>query len=404
MSLNRREFLIAAASLPISRSLLDSQRAQSRLYYPSKTPIDPWLEIDLDSIAWNLKAIQKIVYPRPVMAIVKANGYGHGVVEISKFLERQNIKFLAVGKFEEACRVREAGVRVNILNLGPFSDQEANRLIRDRISQSVYTDSVKVLSESSVKLGKSAGVHINIDTGLGRVGVPYYKAVRFIKYVASLQGVKIEGVFTVLTEEKNFDRIQLQRFTDVCRKAEKMGISVGLKHAASSAGILSFPESYLDMVRPGITIYGHYPSMEEYRKKRVKLKPAMSLKTRVIYLKRLRKGDSVSYHRKFQPAKETLVATLPIGYSDGYPANIAGKGEAIIRGIRHPIVAITANHTVLDVGHHKDIRIGDEAVLIGRQKGNEIRTEEVAEWAGTSVYKIVIGMNPLLPRKYTTKK
>jgi len=158
------------------------------------------------------------------------------------------------------------------------------------------------------------------------------------------------------------------------------------------------------MVRPGITIYGHYPSDKEYQARKIDLKPAMTLKTRVMYVKILRPGDSVSYHRKFTAQKETQVATLPIGYSDGYPHQVADRGEVIIWGRRHPIIAaVTANHTTVNVTGANDVKIGDEAVLIGKQGDGQITAEEVADWAGTSVYKIVIGMNPLLPRIYFGK-
>jgi alanine racemase len=309
-----------------------------------------------------------------------------------------------VGKVQEALQLRESGVKTSILNFGPFSNQDVEQLVRLNISQSVYADNVTFLADAAHKLHQKAKVHIKIDTGLGRVGVPYYQALSFIEKVAAMSDIAIEGIFTTFTEDEDFDKIQLERFLQVCDAAKEQGINVGLRHAASSAALLSFPQAHLDMVRPGITIYGHYPSDKEYQARKIDLKPAMTLKTRVMYVKILRPGDSVSYHRKFTAQKETQVATLPIGYSDGYPHQVADRGEVIIWGRRHPIIAaVTANHTTVNVTGANDVKIGDEAVLIGKQGDGQITAEEVADWAGTSVYKIVIGMNPLLPRIYFGK-
>ena len=336
------------------------------------------------------------------MAVIKGNAYGHGLVEVGKFLEKINIDSIAVGKLQEAVELRNAGVKCPVLNLGPFAASEAELIIKNNISQSVYNDNVLALNTMAGKINKQANVHLNIDTGRGRVGVPYHAALPFIENVSKLDNVKIEGIFTSLTEDKDFDKTQLRRFLDVCEGAKSKGISVGIRHAASSAGILAFPEACLDMVRPGITIYGHYPSDEEYELKKVDLKPALSLKTRVAYIKTLRPGDSISYHQKFTAEKEETVVTASLGYSDGFPVNAPGKAHALIKGKKFPVFAdVTANHFYVNVTGEDDIKIGDEIVLFGQQEGNEIAADELAKAAETSVYKIVIRMNPLLPRVYT---
>ncbi|MBC8180510.1 alanine racemase [candidate division KSB1 bacterium] len=402
---NRRDFLkfSGAASLLTLPALVNCSKNEDS---PINTHniSDPWLEINLNNIAWNLSEIRQLVSPRPVMAVIKANAYGHGLVEVARFLEKQKVEFLAVGNIAEAVKVKESGVKTPVLNFGPFSSQDAEQLVRLNISQSVYTDGIERLSEAARKLNKTAKVHIKVDTGLGRVGVPYYKALLFIKKVADLPGISIEGIFTTFTEDEEFDKIQLQRFLKTCQASKEYGINVGLRHAVSSAGLLSFPAAFLDMVRPGITIYGHYPSDKEYLARKINLKPAMSLKAKVMYVKNLRPGDAVSYHRKFVAKKETRVATLPVGYSDGYPYQVAEKGEAIIQGKRWKIIAaVTANHTTLNVTGVNKIKIGDEAVLFGKQNSTEVTAENIANWVGTSVYKIVIGMNSLLKRFYIGK-
>ncbi|UCH95096.1 MAG: alanine racemase [Candidatus Aminicenantes bacterium] len=398
---NRREFLKQTGALPFCAAFCINSHGAAPKANVSPKCADPWLEINLDNMARNLLQIRKRVHPRPVMAVIKANAYGHGLVEVAKFLEKQHIPFLAVGKLKEAFELREKGIQTPVLNFGPISSGESKQIAARNISQSVYTDDIAALSEAAGKLKRKARVHIKVDTGLGRVGIPYYLALPYIKKVASLPNIVIEGIFTTLTEDEEFDKIQLQRFLHLCDLAKKSGINVGLRHAVSSAGILSFARAYLDMVRPGITLYGHYPSEKEYRERKIDLKPAMALKARVIQVKNLRPGDAVSYHRKFTAKNETPVVTLPVGYSDGYPYQIAGKAEAIIHGRRWPVIAaVTANHSTLNITGADKIKIGEEAVLIGRQGESEVTAEEIAGWANTSVYKIVIGMNPQLPKIY----
>jgi alanine racemase len=398
---NRREFLKQTGALPFCAAFCINSYGVEPTANVSLKCADPWLEINLDHMAWNLSQIRKRVHPRPIMGVIKANAYGHGLVEVGKFLEKQHIRFMAVGKLKEAIELIEKGIRTSILNFGPLSSGEAKQIAAHNISQSVYTDDIETLSEAAGKLKRKARVHNKVDTGLGRVGIPYYLALPYIKKVASLPNIIIEGIFTTLTEDEDFDKIQLLRFLHLCDSAKKGGIKVGLRHAVSSAGILSFAQAYLDMVRPGITLYGHYPSDKEHQERKIDLKPAMALKAQVIYVKNLRPGDAVSYHRKFTAKKESPVVTLPVGYSIGYPYQVAGKAEALIHGRRWPVIAaVTANHSTLNITGADQIKIGEEAVLIGRQGASEVTAEEIASWANTSVYKIVIDMNPQLPRVY----
>jgi len=400
---NRRKFLASASVLPFSSSLRADFTPEGKLSQNPKELFDPWLEIDLNNISWNVQQIQKRVNNRPIMVVIKANAYGHGLVAVGNYLERQGVHSLAVGKVQEALLLRENSVRVPILNFGPYSQYNAEEIVKNNISQSVFTNDINYLASAAEKYNKKAKVHIKIDTGLGRVGIPYTQALSFIENVAAKPQIKIEGIFTALTEDEKFDKIQLERFLKICAETKKQNIDVGLKHAASSAALFSFPPAFLDLVRPGISIYGQYPNTIEYIAKKIDLKPAMSLKTRISFIKTLQPGESVSYHRKFVAKKETTVATLPIGYSDGFPHQIAEKGEVIIKGRRWPMIAaITSNHTTLNITGSKNIQIGDESVLFGSQGDVSISAEEVAAWAGSSVYKILIGMNPLLPRIYSS--
>ena len=397
--ISRREFLHLTGAASASLTVASNASIFASPVAPARHPADPWLEIDLNNLAWNLAQIRARVNNRPVMAVIKANAYGHGLLDVGKFLERQNIAFLAVGKLEEALQLRAAGVKTPILNLGPFTQTESEEIVRQDISQSIYTNDFILLAEAGRKLKRDARVHVKIDTGLGRVGVPYDQASAFIEKLSSRRAIKIDGVFTAFTEDDAFDRMQLQRLREIGEAASAKRIALGLQHAASSAGVIAFPESHLDMVRPGIAIYGQYPSTKAYQERQIDLRPVMSLKTRVMYVKTLRPGESVSYHRAFTAQTATRVATIAIGYSDGYPYQAAGKAEVLIHGRRWPSIAlVTSNHMTIDVTGDEQVQIGDEVVLFGKQGESAISAEELAAWAGTSVYKILIWMNPQLPR------
>ena len=399
--LKRREFIKRSGVIPLGvAGITHIQMGKENRLPPDA--FDPWLEINLDHLTWNLEQIRKRVNPRPVMAVIKANGYGHGLLPVAHHLEKQKIAFMAVGKFAEALALREGGIKTPILNLGPLPENGIRQMISMRISQSVYSDQIESISAVAAVMAKRARIHIKIDTGLGRVGIPHGRAANYIKRAAVLRGIDIEGIFTTFTEDTAFDSVQLERFNNICRTAQNTGINIGLKHAASSAGILSFPQAFLDMVRPGITLFGHYPSTDEYQKRRIELRPSMTLKARVGYVKTLQPGESVSYHRAFTATRGTPVATLPLGYSDGYRVQPANKGMVLIQGKRVPLIAaVTANHVSLDLSRVGSISAGAEVVLLGRQGNEQISGEEYATWSDCSVYKALIGMNPLLPRLFT---
>lgn len=355
--------------------------------------VGPWLEINTENLAWNVSQVRKRAGNRPIMAVVKCNAYGHGTVGIAKVLEKQGIRRFAVVKVQEAAALRENGITGTILNLGPFSRREAEQIVRRDISQSVFSEAVDILAKAARKLNRQAKVHIKVDTGLSRVGVPYYQALPFIEKVALMPDVAIEGIFTALTEETDFDRLQVERLVQVCEEAKKKGISVGTRHAASSSAVARLSSSFLDMVRPGNCFYGFEPLPN------LDLKPVMSLKTRVILVKKVRPGDTIAYHRRRKVEKETLLAILPLGYSDGYPYQAVNKAKVLIQGRRWPlIVYMSANHAMVDITGSEGIKIGDKAVLFGTQEGNTISLVEVAEWANSSVYKVAAGMSPFLPR------
>lgn len=379
------------------------QRVQRNPYKSGKKPVshlncDPWIELNLENLTWNLNQVKKLAKV-PVMAVIKANAYGHGLVEIGKHLEKAGIDYLMVGKLQEALLLRNEGVSSPILNFGPFNSKDAKKIIKNNISQSVFTEIVSSLNEAALKLGKKAKIHIHVDTGMGRMGISFRDALPYIERVSQLKGIVIEGISTTLTEDDDFDREQLSRFLSLCHEEEKRGISFGLKHAASSDGILDLPSSHLDMVRPGIALYGYYPSEKTQKEDRLDLKPVLQLKSRVVAVKTLRAGDSVSYHRKYTAQKREKIAIIPIGYSDGYPHNVIDKAFVLINGKRFPLIAaVTANHCTGLLKNNSSVSPGDEVVLLGSQGKEKITAVEIANWAEVSAYKILIGLSPFLPR------
>ena len=360
--------------------------------------IDPWIELDLDNLAANVKEVRRMIGTRPIMAVVKCNAYGHGAVEIATALQNNSeVRHFAVVKLREGRDLRQNNIKGMILNLGVFNRAEAKELVKQNISQSVFSDAVDVLAEEANKLGQKAKVHICLDTGMGRVGVPHRLALPFIEKVAAMPDIQIEGIYTAMTEDDDFNPVQIKRIEDICDAAKKKGIEVGIRHAASSAEVDRYPYAHLDMVRPGNCLVG----LEPERQLNMAIKPVMSFKTRVILVKKMVAGESLSYHQAYKIFKDTLIATLPCGYSDGYPAVVANKAEVLIRGFRHRLVGpITANHMMVDVTGSEDIKIGDEVVLWGKQGNERITKVELENFApkATNAYRMATRTRTYLPR------
>lgn len=402
MTITRRDFLFISglSSFPFIRKRKKEKKIR---FIPKKetgtSSYDAWVELDLENMAWNLEQIKKRTNAA-VMAVIKANAYGHGLKEIAQSLTKRGTADLMVGKLQEALELRSSSIDCALLNFGPYGHEETEEIIRNNISQSVFTDEIESLHRAALSLEKKAKVHIHIDTGMGRAGISYYRALPFIEKVSSLGGLEIAGISTTLTEDPDFDQEQMKRFLTICRAARTKGIVLRKRHAASSSGILALSSSHLDMVRPGITLYGYYPSEETQKKDSLSLKPVLQLKTRVFVVKNLRPGDSVSYHRAFVAKKREKIALLAVGYSDGYPFQAIDKATVLIREKRYPLIgSITANHMEVLLDKNAEVNSGDEAVLIGTHGKENITADEVAGWAGVSTYKILLGLNPLLPKR-----
>jgi alanine racemase len=293
---------------------------------------DPRIEVDLGAIGRNLDRVRKRTKV-PVMGVVKANAYGHGLVEVARFLESAGVAALMTGKLDEAVRLRSAGVRCPIANFGPFGPPDAEEILRRGIRQSVSTaDDLAALDSAAAKAGLTAGIDIHVDTGLNRAGVPAGEALPLIERAASLRRVRIEGISTALTEDPEFDREQLRIFTEVCAAAKARGIDCGPRHAASSGALFGEADVFLDMVRPGIALYGYYPNARTRREDSLGLEPALRLEASVTFVRDVKPGESLSYLRAIRIDRPTRVATVGIGYSDGYPHLLGGKGIVLIAG------------------------------------------------------------------------
>ena len=374
---------------------MSNNLAESHTY----SSYDPWIELNLENMGANLNNIRKRVNV-PVMAVIKANGYGHGLVEVGRYLDQKGIDYLFVCKLQEAVQLRDAGVACPVLNFGPFCPDDAETLVGKNISQSVFSEDVRSLNKAALKAGKKAHVHIHIDAGMGRAGISYRNALPFIEEVASLKGIHIAGTSMTLPQVHDFDRELMERFLSLCREAEKKGIALGLKHAASSNGIMVLPAFCLDMVRPGIMLYGFYGLAEAQEENRLDLKPVLQLKSRVSAVKDLQPGDTVSYYRTYRAEKKERFALIAIGYSDGYPVKATGKGVVLINGERYPIIArVTANHIEVLLKPESQVQPGDEVVLIGSQGKENISALELAQWGEVTVYQLLARLNPFLPRR-----
>jgi alanine racemase len=398
---SRRTFLEAGLALPaVLHGAPEFDARRSRVPVSSQdSSFDPWVEIHRENLRHNVAEISRRVSARPILAVIKNNGYGMGVVNIAQLLEPQPEIFgFAVVKLHEAFSLRDAGIRKPILLLGPFDEQNLADAVAREILPMVYTGLGPALDKIAARGQKPVSLHICVDTGIGRVGVPYHQAAPLVRDLAGRNSVHIEGTMMTFTEDPDFDNEQLRRFNETCLGLEKEGIALGKKHAASSFPLFQHPDAFFDMVRPGMAIYGIY-SEDEFRHMGIMdLRPAISLKARVIYAKKLRKGDSAGYNRAYLAKDDVWVATIPVGHADGWP-RVAAKGAKIrINGDLYPVIAtVSASHCIVEIGAEEKVKIGDVAILFDAQSGS--RPEDVSEACGASVYDLTMHLNPMLPRR-----
>lgn len=374
----------------------------------SKLGRPTWAEVDLSCLASNVREFRRLL-PSTVriMAVIKADGYGHGAYEVSRVALKEGALMLGVASLEEGLELRRKGISSPILILGYTDPRQNFLLIKNDLTPTVFHWEAAIsLSEQARALGKKVPVHVKVDTGMSRLGLHEPADIlSFLEKLSELAGIRLEGLFTHFAtadeKEKSYLHQQLQRFNEVIRESEKKGIHIPFKHAANSAAAIDFPESHLDMVRIGIGLYGCYPS-EEVCVEKIKLCPVLSLKSRIVLLKKISAGTPVSYGRTFKTATETLVAVVPIGYGDGYSRQLSNKGVMLVRGREVPVVGrVCMDLTMLDVGSVPGVQEGDEVVVYGKQGSKEIAVDRVARQLGTISYELFCTISNRVPRIYT---
>ena len=367
-----------------------------------------WVEVDLDRFRRNLGAIRSAIGERRrILLVVKADAYGHGAVEIAHHAVRAGVNMLGVATLHEGIELRSSGLSAPVVILSPTLLDEVDEILEHRLTPSVtsveFADRLSARSAAQQLLTR---FHVEVDTGMGRTGVSDSEAVEFIARVAHLSNLKLEGVYTHFPDADSGDpsgtEEQVRKFETILRALSLRNIDVPLRHAANSAGLLSVPDSYLDMVRPGILAYGFYPTREVPRS--VEVEGIMSFKTRVVQLRDLPPGRNVSYGRTYTTKRWTRIGVLPVGYGHGYPWQLSNKGQVLIRGQRAPIVGrVTMDLTMVDTTDIESVALGDEVVLWGEQQGARIGLDEVAAWAQTIPYDLLCSMGKRVVRVFLEK-
>ena len=372
-----------------------------------------WVEVNLDSIAHNVRQIKSILKPgTKLMGVVKADAYGHGVYTVSKTILESGADSLAVALIDEAVQLRKYGIDAPVLILGNSAESSIEDLIEYDIMPSVFTlEFAKLLSKKASECGKELKVHVKVDTGMGRIGFVYGddkaqcdETLDAIKEIYNLPGIKLEGLFTHFATadeaDETYTKVQFEHFCKLCSRLEEMGINIPVKHTANSAAQIRFEDMQLDMVRAGIILYGMYPSEEKVFGE-LDLRPAMTFKTMVTYIKEMEKDSAISYGKTYVTPSKKKIATIAIGYADGYSRLLSDKAQVSVDGVICPQVGrICMDQCMIDVTNVNNINIGDEVTLFG----GEIPVEDIAAKMGTINYEVVCMVGNRIPRVYIKDK
>ncbi len=373
-----------------------------------------WAEIDLDAISHNIRQIREYVRPETkILAAVKADAYGHGYLQVAKTLLNHGADWLAVACIDEAVQLRRCNVKCPILILGHTTGQEAETVVKEEIIPACFSYELALeLSRAATKLGMRVKIHVKLDTGMGRVGLRYTEdeavnreTIDTILKMAVLPNLDIDGIFTHFSSADEgagdeYTKMQFHRFQDACERIKANGLEIPLRHCCNSAALIRFPEMHMDMVRPGIILYGMKPS-PSVDCGRLHLKPAMQFKARITHIKEVEEGVSVSYGRRYETAGVTKIATVPVGYADGYSRILSGKSQVIAGGkICDVIGNICMDQCMIDVSSVNTISVGDDVILFGRSDDIELPVESLAEKMGTINYEILCIIGKRIPRIY----
>jgi alanine racemase len=361
------------------------------------------VEVNRTALAENLEAIRAHVGTAGVMPILKANAYGHGLVEVARLYAKKKAAYLGLAYLEEGLRLRQEGITTPILILGGILGRQIPLFIENNLTLTASSvDKLDAIEACARKLGRKAKVHLKIDTGMERIGVHWYSAEPLLERSLTCPNVEVEGIFSHFANAYEHDltrtHLQLERFLEVCHFFAQRSVPTPLRHMANSAALLHVPESHLDMVRPGLLLYGVTP--DPARPSPITVRPALCWKSRVVYFKVVLPGNPVSYGGHWAPTEATRVVTLPVGYGDGYPRRMSGHAEVILGDRRYPVVgSICMDQVMVDIQQDSAYN-GDAVILLGGQGSHALTVHELAKWAGTVPYEILTGINTRVPRTY----
>ncbi len=362
--------------------------------------------IDMQALTRNFEEARRRSPGRKILAVVKAQAYGHGAVPVSRHFLGLGADMLGVALVEEGRELRSAGIEAPILVMGAIFPEQAETIVTLRLTPAVFSlDVAGAISAAARAVQVQTALHVKIDTGMGRVGIQPEAASAFIERLLSLGNLKVEGLMTHFADadlrDKQFASEQMDRFETLLRTLDGKGISIPLRHAANSAAVLDYGRALFTLVRPGLMLYGYNPL--EARMQGGDLEPVLSLVTRVAYLKKVPADVPISYGRTFITKRESLIATIPIGYADGFSRSLSNRGEALVRGVRVPVAGrICMDMCMLDVTDVPDVREGDEVVMIGKQGNERITADDIAFKTGTIPYEVLCGISNRVPRIYVT--
>jgi alanine racemase len=362
-------------------------------------------EVNLEAIRANLRAIRaKVGEGVRIMAVVKANAYGHGAARVAFAALDAGADIFGVAHIEEAVELRDSGITTPILILGMSSPEEAPGIVANDVTASVCDmDLASALASSATSLGRRARIHVKVDTGMGRIGVRVDSALGFTRELSRLPSLSVEGIFTHFPcsdeEDTEFTTGQIGSFRNMLDQLSAEGIRPPIAHSANSGAVLDYVDSYFDMVRPGLLMYGCYPSPSVG--KSISVMPALTFRTRMVFIKEIDEHDSVSYGRTFRASRKTRVATIPVGYADGFIRRLSNQGQAIVGGRRVPVIGrVCMDQTMLDISDVPNARVGDEVILYGSQLGETISVEEVAGLVETAPHDVLCAIGQRVPRVY----
>ncbi|MEF9952146.1 MAG: alanine racemase, partial [Clostridium sp.] len=365
-----------------------------------------YAEINLDNLRHNVREVQSLVGNSKIFGVIKADAYGHGSIEVARILREEKVYGFAVAVITEALELRRGSFNEPILVLGYTPHTFADEIVKMNITQTVFNYFLaECISKEAKKQGKVAKIHIKIDTGMGRLGYSDNdNIIDEVKKIIALPNIEVEGIFSHFSTadegDKEFSHYQLNKFKSIIKELEDEGINFRFKHIANSGAIVDIGEAYFDAVRPGIILYGYYPS-REVNQVALNLKPVMTLKSNVVYVKEVEQGTPISYGRTFVADKKMKIATIPIGYADGFTRLLYGKASVIINGIECKVVGkICMDQCMVDVSECKDIKVSDEVIIMGQTHNINMNAEVIAGRLDTISYEVLCMVSKRVPRVY----